>query len=408
VEAGAAGVVASRDIEELPGVVVYRVEDTLVALGRLARHRRRALGARVIGITGSAGKTTTKELVRAAIATTFRVHANRGNLNNRVGLPLTLLETPQGTEVVVLEMGTNEPGEIAALTEIAEPDMAVLSTVAEAHLEKLGDLEGVYEEKLALLKGLVPDAVAVVGDAPRDLPTRARRIHGNVRVAGWSDLADDDLRPLEATPDAAGRYTFGWAGGKVRLRLPGRHAVQAALLAFAVATALGVSPQAARAGVEAAEPVALRGEIRALRDLTLIVDCYNANPASVAAGMDLLSDLAAVGSRIAFLGSMLELGQGEATLHARSLEDALAHPVDVVVATGLFARAAQAPALALDQASGRLLAEEDPLVAYDRLREQLKGDETILLKGSRGVALERLLPRFEADFGEAVGGQEVR
>jgi len=373
VEAGAAGLVVSRAVDVPDHVAVYSVPDTLVALGDLARHRRRALKARVVGITGSAGKTTTKELLRAALAQEFRVHANPGNLNNRIGLPLTLLETPEDAEVVVLELGTNEPGEIATLTAIAEPDVGVISLVAQAHLEKLGTLEGVYREKLALLRGLGEDGTAVVGDQPFALIQRARDIVPGCRVAGWSPSADDDLTPQAVSSDAAGRFSFQWEGVTVALQIPGRHAVLAALLALGVATAMGVSPAAAAAGVGSVKPVALRGEVRRVGPVTLIVDCYNASPRSVSAGMDLLSDLPARTRRVAILGSMLEMGAREIEIHQETLLEALTRPVDLVVVSGLFAAAARQ--LRMDGAD-------------------FEGSERVL-----GVAMERLIPLFEEAFG---------
>lgn len=397
VGAGATGLVVSRPVDVREGVAVYQVRDTLVALGDLARFRRRTLGARVVGVTGSSGKTTTKEFIRAALESTLRTHATTGNLNNRIGLPLTILDAPQNVEALVLEMGTSEPGEIAALAAIAEPDVGVISTVGQAHLEGLGSLEGVFAEKLSLLEALPPEGLAVVGDRPRTLPVRARAKADRVRVAGWSPLADPDLRPQDAQSDEAGRYTFSWKSSRIRMAIPGRHAVQSALLAAAVALELGVPATASASGMASVEPPALRGEVRRIGRLVILADCYNANPQSVRAGLDLLSELPALHRRIAFLGSMLELGGQEEALHAELLEEALRRPLDVIVATGVFAGVAST---VKEDAEGRLLVREDPLEAFAALLPHLRGDEIILLKGSRGVALERLIPLLEEAFGE--------
>jgi UDP-N-acetylmuramoyl-tripeptide--D-alanyl-D-alanine ligase len=401
IASGAGGVVVSRPTAGSGGAVLYPVDDTLVALGRLAAHRRNALAASVVGITGSSGKTATKELTRAALAPARRVHATPGNFNNRIGLPLTLLRAPADAEVVVAEMGTNEPGEIAALASIARPDVGVITTVSESHLEKLGSVEGVMEEKLDLLRGLAADGRAVVGDVPPGLASRARALVPDVRVAGWSQAADVDLRPEQVEVDAWGYHTFVWRGERVRLELAGRHTVQNAMIALAVAELLDVEPAAAARGLADVRAGALRGEIRRLGDLTLVVDCYNANPQSTRAALDLLQARSVGSGRVALLGSMLELGARSGELHREVLADALARDLDLVVATGAFARVAGS---SVDASGGTtLLAIEDADAAYDTLKERLTGGEVVLLKASRGMALERLVPRFAADFG---GGEE--
>ncbi|NJD17798.1 MAG: UDP-N-acetylmuramoyl-tripeptide--D-alanyl-D-alanine ligase, partial [Gemmatimonadetes bacterium] len=212
---GARGAVVSHPVAEAGGAPLYPVADTLLALGALAAWRRAALTAPVVAITGSAGKTTTKDLTRGALAGSLRVHATRGNLNNRVGMPLTLLATPDDAQAVVLELGTNEPGEIAALARIARADVGVVTTVGEAHLEKLGSLEGVLSEKLDLLRNLAGTGRGVVGDEPSVLPAAAREACPFLRVAGWSALADADLRPQEVEADATGAHRFRWRGHAV-------------------------------------------------------------------------------------------------------------------------------------------------------------------------------------------------
>jgi UDP-N-acetylmuramoyl-tripeptide--D-alanyl-D-alanine ligase len=394
--AGALGAVVSSVPEAtLPGVL-YQVDDTLIALGRLASYRRQALPARVVGITGSAGKTGTKDLTAAALGSSLRVHATRGNLNNRVGVPLTLLSAPVDTQVVVAEMGTNLPGEIALLTEMARPEVGVVTNVGEGHLEGLGSVEGVMREKLSLLEGLTGEQQGVVGDTPPELPVEARRVLPSVRVAGWSERAEAGLRPIRPVRDERGVYSFDWKGQKVTLGVPGRHAVVNALLALAVAEALGVEHAAAVRGLASVAPADKRGETLALTGLRLIVDCYNANPQSVLAAADLLADTAAP-RRVAFLGSMLELGEKSASIHARVLADVLARSFDIVVATGAFAAAARS--LEPTAFDSELLIADQPDQGYDQLWPKLEGDEAVLLKASRGVALERLLPRFEAHFG---------
>ncbi len=400
---GCRAAVVSRPVEG-EATQLYLVDDTLDALGSLAAYRRQELAVPVVGITGSVGKTSTKDLTRGALAGALRVHATEGNRNNRVGLPLTLLDTPEDVEAVVLEMGTNEPGEIAALAAVARPDVGVVTTVGESHLEKLGSVEGVLEEKLDLLRGLASGGRCVVGDEPGHLAEAARRICPDVRVAGWSERADEGLRPETVEVDCWGAHRFRWRDHMVELRLPGRHSVTNALLALAVADLLGVHPRAAVAGLAAVESGQLRGEIRQVGGLTLVVDCYNANPPSVRAALDVLEGYGGA-RRVVVLGTMLELGPASPSLHEEVLLDALSRDVDLVVATGEF-HAVDAPG----EAEGdRLLRGRDWASAYPSLRERLGGDEVILLKASRGVALEGILELLEADFGAPAkaGGEGV-
>ena len=390
---GARGAVVARSVEA-DGAYVYSVEDTLLALGQLALYRRKHLDTVVVGITGSSGKTGTKELTRAAIEGSRRVHATPGNLNNRIGLPLTLLDTPDEAEVVVLEMGTNEPGEIAELTRIAEPQIGVVTTVSDTHVEKLESLEGVLEEKLDLLRGLPDDGKAIVGDEPAILSEYAGRIPRHVLVVGLGTGADAEYRPDNPSVDDQGCWSFVWRGEPVHLRVPGRHSVQNALLALTVAELLDVPAAEAVAGVGQVEAGALRGEIRRIGGLTLIVDCYNANPQSLRAALDLLVDFEPGRTKVAVLGSMLELGARSEELHRVLLGEASTLGFDLIVATGDFARPREP-----GEDGPTTLSVVDPLEAYEELRGRLTGDEVLLMKASRGVALERLIPLFENDFG---------
>ncbi len=393
---GATGAVVSRP-GALDGGALYPVPDTLVALGALAAHRRRALTAPVVGITGSVGKTTTKDLSRGALSGALVVHATRANLNNRIGVPLTLLAAPSEAEVVVLEMGSNEPGEIAILAAIARPDIGVVTTVGEGHLEKLGSVHGVLEEKLDLLRGLAAGGQCIVGDEPDFFVEEARLVCPRIRVAGWSERADEGLRPENVEVDHWGMHRFRWRGQSVTLGLSGRHGVANALLALAVSELLGVPAKVAVKGLAEVTAEGMRGEVRRIGGLSVIVDCYNANPLSVRAALDLLESHHA-SRRVVVLGSMLELGESARSLHRSVLEDALARDIDLVVATGIFAEVANGEESADPD---RLLVAQDWGAAYPELRPRLAGDEVVLLKASRGVALEGILPLLESDFGGA-------
>ena len=410
-EAGALGAVVDHVPEDAPADLrFYVVADTLEALGRLARCRRRQLSARICAVAGSNGKTTTKELLRAALAPKYRVHATGGNFNNLIGAPLTLLATPEDAQVVIAEIGTNAPGEIAQLAAIVEPDAAVITGISAEHLEGLGDLAGVLREETAVLPWVPLDGVVVVADDPPMLAERARRLHGSVAVAGLTDIADAELRGSDVQLDEEGRARFRWAGRDVRLELRGRHNARNALVALGIARAWGVPEADAIAGVEALQPPKMRTEFHRIGELIVIADCYNANPASVSAAVDLLAAMPRRGGRVAVLGSMLELGAGSADIHGDLAGEIAGMDIDTIVATGEFADAFAPHAAAL---GARLIAVEDPLAAWEPLSALLRGSEVVLLKGSRGVALERLLPRFEEEWGslhphgEAYGSRAI-
>lgn len=405
VRRGARAAVVSRSVDTGPDIRLYMIADTLRGLGELARYRRRALTGQVVGVTGSSGKTTVKELLAAALGGSFEVYATEGNLNNRVGLPLCLLSAPVEAEYVVLELGTNEPGEIRTLTDIAQPDHALVTTVSEAHLSGLTSLEGVLSEKLDLIRGARPDGTAVVGDEPEVLAERARALRPDVHVAGLSERAEEGLRGELVGQDLDGGYRIALWGREVKAGIPGRHGARNLVLALATARLLGANEDAAMAAASAVEPGHLRGEVRRIGGLTMVLDCYNANPQSVFAALDLLAEFPGAARRVAVLGSMLELGDRSDDLHRMVLRRAASLPLDIVVATGDFAAAAEALASqgAADRPPLEVIVAETPDEGYEALRPRLRGTETVLLKGSRGVALETLLDRFIEDFGGEAG-----
>jgi UDP-N-acetylmuramoyl-tripeptide--D-alanyl-D-alanine ligase len=405
-DSGAAGAVVDHVPADAPeGLAYFVVPNTLHALGRLGRHRRRALAGKVVAVAGSNGKTTTKELLKAALSPRLRVHATEGNLNNQVGAPLTLLAAPDAAEVVVVEVGTNEPGEIALLGALVEPDLAVVTSIGEEHLEGLGSLEGVLEEEVSILHAVQDPGPAFVAEDPPELPARATEIVGGMRlrVAGFSDAAD--LRPDGGAAGievlAGGATRWHWRGTRVSLPLPGRHNVRNALLALGVAAELGVSPDDAARGIAAMSVPKMRNEWRRIGSLEVLADCYNSNPPSLMAAIDLLASVPSQGEKVAVIGTMREMGAHAEAVHRRAAEEIAARVgrgIDRVVATGDFVPAFRGLEAGLGE---RLIAADDPVAAYDLLRPRLEGDETVLLKGSRGVALERLLPLLERDFAPA-------
>ena len=384
VSRGAAALVVSAPARAAGfDVPVFAVRDTLTALGALGRYRRRAWGGKVVGVTGSNGKTSTKELLRAALGAKFRVHATQGNLNNQIGLPLTLLALPDDAEIAVAEMGTSLPGEIAILRAIAEPDIAVLTSIAEAHLELLKSIEGVREEKSAIFDGT---PVAIVPATEPEIIARARLRAKRVVVAG---LGDGDVRASRW-----GRYeAAGWvevSGMRIDVPLRGEHNLRNAMLAVAVALEAGVPLGDIARGIATMKPPAMRLAAEPLGKATLINDAYNANPGSTRAAIELLDGMAKGKQRVLVLGTMRELGPRATELHAEIARKAVESSIDVVAGIGEFARA-------LGTTNGnRVVTAPDVDELWPLLRSRLASDAVILLKASRGVKLERLVPHLTA------------
>lgn len=371
------------------GVPVYAVPDTLVALGRLARYWRRAWGVgerAVVGVVGSNGKTSTKELLRAALGAARPVHATSANLNNRVGVPLTLLAMPPEAELAVIEMGTNEPGEIAALRAIVEPDVVVLTSIGEEHLEGLGDLAGVLREESAAFDG-APLVVCPVHEEAA--VAEARRRARAVLTAGL-DAGDVRAEQHELAPDGTGLLVVDQTW--IRTPLRGAHNLRNAMLAVAAARALGVPLDVAAQGLAAMPVPAMRTAWVPLGRATLINDAYNANPPSTRAALDLLSDAGKGRQRVAVLGSMRELGAHADRLHDELARRALDAGLDVIAGVGDFAAAFARVA----PGDARVVTAADPDALWPLLAPRLAPDAVILLKASRGVRLERIVPALEA------------
>jgi len=385
---GATGLVVS-DPRRAAGlsVPVYAVDDTLHALGALGRHWRNAWGKPVVGVTGSNGKTSTKELLRAALGAGFRVHATQGNLNNQIGVPLTLLAIPADAEIAVVEMGTSLPGEIAILRSIAEPDISVLTSVAEAHLELLGSIEGVRREKSAIFDNV---AVAVVPATEPEVIAMARERAARVIVAGLGSGGGD----VQASRWGRSEDTVaggGWLevnGVRVEVPLRGEHNLRNAMLAIAVAAECGVPLADIARGIAAMPQPKMRLAAEPLGRALLINDAYNANPGSTRAAVDLLDGTARGRQRVLVLGTMRELGPGAAALHAEIAKRAVESSIEVIAGIGDFA-----PALAAVR-DERVVTAPDVDDLWPLLRERIAPDAVILLKASRGMKLERIVPHL--------------
>jgi UDP-N-acetylmuramoyl-tripeptide--D-alanyl-D-alanine ligase len=382
VEKGAAGVVVSRldDVRGL-GVPVYQVNDTLVALGALGTFRRRLWNKPVVGVVGTNGKTSTKELLKAALGARLEVHATAGNLNNLIGVPLTLLAIPDSADVAVIEMGTNQPGEVPRLRAIVEPNVTVVTSVAEEHLEGLGDLAGVLREELAAAQGV---AVAVVPASQPEVVDAAKSRAQRTVSAG---LDEGDLKPTEWTIQPDGRGLLTVDGVRIELPLRGIHNLRNAMLALAVARELGVSMADAGRGMEGMSVPPMRVNYETHGSATVINDAYNSNPGSARAAIELLQHSGQGRQRVAVLATMLELGPSTPQLHDAVARDALNGGVELIAAIGEFAAALSRIA----PGDSRVIMADDVEQLWALLAPRLAPDAVILLKGSRGMRLERLV-----------------
>lgn len=381
--AGAGGAVVRRGTAPVPGLVLYEVSDTLESLGRLARARRREISGPVIGITGSNGKTSTREMIAAVLRTRFRTWATRANDNNLVGVPLTILAAPDDTEALVIEVGASVLGEVPRLRAILEPTTAVITNVSSSHLEGFGSIAGVMREKLALADG-VP--LAIVGTEPPDLAVQARSHARRVVTAGAEGA---EVRPDRIVISADGRPTFVIDGQSVALPLVGRHQAGNAMMAWTLVRELSLERPVAAQALEWLVLPGGRGDLIQSGELTILNDCYNANPASFRAAIATARAMRG-GRRLVFVaGTMRELGADSPALHAEIAALLVELEPELLAVVGEFV-AALAPYA--DRLGNRLLVAADAPALGQPLAARLTGNELVVLKASRGVALERIIP----------------
>jgi UDP-N-acetylmuramoyl-tripeptide--D-alanyl-D-alanine ligase len=405
--AGAAGCLIESG-RALPGglgadFVVLAVADTTRALGDLAAgHRTRHRGA-VVGITGSNGKTSTREMCAAILGVAGPCLSTAGNLNNQYGLPLTLLRREEGHRTLVIELGTNYPGEIARLTEITRPTVGVLTNVGTAHIEFLGSREGIAREKGELLAGLDPDGTAILnGDDPLVLSQAARTTATVVRfgLGPGVDVRGEDV----AWREGSFAFSFSAPEGRVDVRVAGLGAptVSNALAAGAAALAAGASLEQVAGGLAAYRPVRGRLEPVALPgDVLLIDDTYNANPQSLEVALRELATgpACADGRHIAVLGDMGELGAQTEAAHRAAGSLAAKLGIDFLYAVGAQAGNVAEGARGAGLAADRVLAETDWERVAEALEKRVQSGDRVLVKGSRAMRLERIVERIAAAAG---------
>ena len=386
---GAVGAVVDRDLR-LPGQLV--VADTLAALQKLAAWARCRWGGRVVAVTGSAGKTTTKDVIANLLAVEMVVGKTIGNLNNHFGLPLSILRLPDESRAAVVEMGMNHAGEIRALARIARPDIGVVTNVGYAHVEAFGSIEGVARAKRELIEELPPEGTAVLNADDR-LVAQFGSLHGGRIVTfGLGENADVRAENVEFGSDGV---RFRCRGAEFESPLVGRHGLLNVLAGLAVADVFGVAPERLRDAVRSLSPGKMRGERLEHNGVTIWNDSYNSNPEAARAMLDVLRETPAR-RRIAVLGEMLELGQSTEPLHREVGKYAAMEGIDVLIGIRGAARFMVEEAVTAGLSDDAAFFFEDPVTAGDFLRGMLRTGDAVLFKGSRGVKVERALDRVMA------------
>jgi UDP-N-acetylmuramoyl-tripeptide--D-alanyl-D-alanine ligase len=392
---GAAAVVVDREVAggSPPQGRILRVEDTLQALQQLGSRARRRWGGRLVAVTGSAGKTTTKDIIAALLTEGYRTAKNEGNLNNHIGVPLSLLRMEETAEVAVLEMGMNHAGEIRELAAIAGPETGVVTNVGTAHIENFDSIEGIAAAKRELIEALPPEGTAVLNaDDPR-VAAFAGAHSGRSVLYGLSPEAEVRAQDVRLLPEGV---EFRVGNVEFTSPLVGRHGVSNLLAGIAVAKVYGIEIERLPGRIRELAPGKMRGERFHSRGILIYNDCYNSNPDAVRAMLDVLREAPAK-KRIAVLGEMLELGHWAETLHrdvgnyaARSglnvlvgIRGAASYMVDAVKRSGIRVDAA--------------FFFEDPREAGRLVRSIAEPGDAVLFKGSRGVHVELALGEFLKD-----------
>lgn len=385
-------------------LAILRVQDTLRAYQEIAANYRKSLPLKVLAITGSNGKTSTKDFAAAVLGRRFRVTKTEANFNNHIGLPRTILEATSEHELAVWEIGMNHPGEIAALAKIAAPDAAIITNIGIAHIEFMGSREAIAKEKGMLAEVIGPNGWVILNaDDPFSADIKART---RARVVILAGTTAGDVRAGEITQSANGSDFTIWEGAhrcRAQLPVPGLHMIQNALLAVAAGRAFGLSLEECAAGLAAAPLTKARLQIKEIQGVQFIDDSYNANPDSMRAALRTLVELDTDGQRIAILGEMRELGTETERGHREVGEEAASLGIDQLIAIGelgkFIARAAQKAGL---KESASVASTRE---AAEMLAEIAEPGDLVLVKGSRSARTEEVIEAFglrHSSFGISV------
>ena len=388
-EKGAAAVLCTRCDGDYPAIVV---DDTRIALGQITRAERKRIGMKVVGITGSVGKSTTKEMIACVLGSTYRVAKTPANHNNDIGMPMAVLSIPGDTEVAVLEMGMNHFREIAYLTDIAKPDVAVIINIGTMHIEHLGSQEGILKAKLEILEGMDENGTVILNGDDTLLWNAKLQLDRPVTYFGVEN-PECSVKGAEVKQDEEGLH-FAANCGDILLPLEGEHYVSDALAAISVGMTMGVSNEKICASLAAFRNLSGRQEILEVRGYTIIKDCYNAGPESMAAALTVLGSKPS--RRIAVLGDMLELGVCTQAEHYRVGRIA-AENADFVLAYGPNSSRIINGCLTGGMADTAVGAFEDRAELVSMLKRIVKPGDTLLFKGSNGMHMEIALEMFLKD-----------
>ena len=388
-EKGAAAVLCSRKVGDYPAIYV---DDPRTALGKIAAQELKRIGAKVVGVTGSVGKSTTKEMIAAVLEAVYITEKTPANHNNDIGMPMAILGMPRETQVAVLEMGMNHFREIAYLSDIARPDMAVIVNIGTSHIEFLGSQEGIRQAKMEILEGMGPEGqVFLNGDDAllRDLPEQPQQ---EIRYFGTSEGCDVRGGEISQLP-ASLCYTVHTKDQSfpVEISVEGMHYVTDSLAAVSVGLAMGVSPEQIAQRLSAFRNLSGRQEIYEAQGFTIIQDCYNAGPESMTAALAVLGGRK--GRRIAVLGDMLELGDRTWAEHYR-IGRIAAENADMVYAFGPNADRVAAGALTGGVAHSKIGKYTERTLLIQELKRKAKPGDVLLFKGSRGMHMEWILEGF--------------
>ena len=388
---GAAAVLCTRCDGEYPAIVV---DDTRIALGDLAREERKRLGMKVVGVTGSVGKSTTKEMIATVLASRYRVEKTPVNHNNDIGMPMAVLSMPEETQIAVLEMGMNHFREIAYLASIAQPDVAVIINIGTMHIEHLGSQEGILKAKLEILEGMKEEGKVIL-NGDDQLLWNVRKTGVNAAYFGVRNPECQVLGSNVCEADGKLSFDFAYSGQThaVALALEGEHYVSDALAAISVGLSFGIDAQTIGRALSDFRNMAGRQEIFEHNGYTIIKDCYNAGPESMAAALTVLGNRQ--GRRIAVLGDMLELGMCAPAEHYRVGRIA-AEKADIVFAYGPNSARVASGALTGGMPNARTEAFEDRDALVDALKRVVKPGDVLLFKGSHGMHMELALEKLIA------------
>lgn len=385
---GAIGVICEKGPEELLGPCIV-VKDSFQALKDVAEYYRQQMPVPIVGITGSVGKTSTKEFIASVLSQQYKTHKTQGNFNNEVGVPLTLLSIPEDAQAAVVEMGINHFGEMHRLSWMVKPDICVITNIGQCHLEFLGSRDGILKAKSEIFDFMNPEGcVCVNGDDDKLVTIKERNGKRPVRF-GFSkenDIYADEISGKGLLGSTAVIHV-GDVSFPVTVPLPGSHMVMNALAATAVGLQLGLSTEQIAAGIASVQAVNGRSRVVQAGELVLIDDCYNANPVSVKAAIDLLG--AALGRKVAVLGDMFELGEKEKELHAQVGAYAAEHGVDCLICAGSLSESMYSAAKEAGIREACYFKDRDALLAG--IRDILKPGDSVLIKASHGMGYEKIV-----------------